>query len=152
MIIRCLIYVASFEFFLKSVHSSCTAAIHAQTGCRAGLREQLTRSAWYFYKRDRRETKTTLSHLTSAQQWKDKHRASRLCPHKYSLSWWWLPLNMQSPFLSERCSFLLNDTQTGIIWCVQIFHYMFVSQEYTAAMTPLHQWISDMSIDSQTSV
>lgn len=31
MIIRCLIYVASFEFILKSVHSSFTGAEHTQT-------------------------------------------------------------------------------------------------------------------------
>lgn len=65
LIIRCLIYVASFEFIFKSVHSSFTATKHAQTRSRRGKKQQLTRSAWHyaltnFYRRSHREPGTTL--------------------------------------------------------------------------------------------
>ena len=65
MIICCLIYVASFEFTLKSVHSRFTATNHAQTCCCRGTEEQWTRSArlsgfGHFYRRSRGAPKEIL--------------------------------------------------------------------------------------------
>lgn len=66
MIIRCLIYVASFEFIFKSVHSSFTATKHAQALSQRneGAADKVSLTLWsdQFLQMEPRGTKDNIVH------------------------------------------------------------------------------------------